>query len=119
VAVAVRAAALPLDGATNVDHLTDFLWSRVSGAVYLVRIWKDITEEGFLVLTSDNRARIPDFDRAGLSLAKGATYHWDVYAYGPHATVDDAAAPAASRSTRRCTHRSWTGSEDTPGSAPS
>jgi hypothetical protein len=85
------APSLPVDTATNVDHATEFAWSPFTGGVHLVRIYAD----GILfnLVTTDNHVHIPDLDRAGLSLPKGTTFTWDIFAWGPYASVDEAAGP--------------------------
>jgi hypothetical protein len=88
------APVLPVDGAVKVDHGTEFLWNPMSSAVHQLIIQSSTPGTPvFVIVTTGNRARIPDLDRAGLALPRGTSYQWEIFALGPYATMDEATQP--------------------------
>lgn len=83
----------PSPGAT-VDGSTDFTIGGLSDAVYLVAFEASGGTPLLYVVTTATTVRIPDFSWAGLTLPAATSLTARVYAMGPCASVDDAAASA-------------------------
>ena len=82
----------PLDGATGVNTSTDFTWTPLPGAVYLVSIFSTVAgAPSYGVLTSATSTRIPDLSGLGITLPASATYSWAIQPVAPWASVDDLA----------------------------
>lgn len=79
-----------------VDLSTDFTYTAVPGAVYLLSLESGVTSDPrYYVVTSDTTSRIPDLSWAGVPAPRwsGATYYTaSVSALGPFTSVDDVAA---------------------------
>lgn len=82
----------PAKGATGVNAATLFSWTPFSGGVHLA-VMKSAAANYF-ILTSDTNTTLPDLSALGLGLPSSAVFTWQVDAYGPFASVDQAAAPA-------------------------
>jgi hypothetical protein len=86
----------PLDGATGVTTSTDFTWTPLPGAVYLVSIFSTVAgAPSYGVFTSATSTRIPDLSALGITLPASATYSWAIQPVAPWASVDDLAGGTA------------------------
>ena len=83
--------SLPVDAATGIDTSVTFSWTQMTGAVHLIIFTASGTGPAYYVLTSGTSATIPNLKPFGLGLPTAAAYKWQVYGFGPFASVDAAA----------------------------
>jgi hypothetical protein len=77
------------DGATGVGAGTRVSWSRMSGAIYLLKIMPGAGQGvQYYVFTGDTTATIPDLASLGLRLTPGTAYEWGVTGVAPFANLD-------------------------------
>jgi hypothetical protein len=81
----------PADNATGVTASSEFRWSGPTGSVYvfLVPGRTGVT----LVVTTETSLRLSDLKLTDITLTPGHAYTWTVFAYGPFASLDEAAGP--------------------------
>jgi hypothetical protein len=83
--------SLPIAGATGVDTTVAFSWTALSGGVHLV-IFSSTGHPSFYVVTTGTSTTIPNLKAYGLGLPASTSYSWQIYAFSPVATIDEAAA---------------------------
>jgi hypothetical protein len=85
---------LPVDGATQVDLSTAFLFTPLEKGIHIVHIWAGPPYDVyFFVVTTGGQTHIPDLTKFGLAIPKNADMQWNIYSWGPFATMDEAAGP--------------------------
>jgi hypothetical protein len=84
------------DGATGVGVGTRLSWSRMSGAMYLLRMTPSAGQGAqYYLFTGDTTATIPDLTSLGLRLTPGTEYEWGVTGVAPFANLDSLALALA------------------------
>ncbi|PYO34155.1 MAG: hypothetical protein DMD74_11720 [Gemmatimonadetes bacterium] len=88
----------PENGASGVNSRTEYRWSRMTGAVYLLAIFYSGAEiyipppPSYYIFTSDTIASIPDLSPFGLYSYSGTPHVWEVRAWAPFRSLDEIAA---------------------------
>jgi hypothetical protein len=87
----------PPEGATGVTAATEFSWTPVASAIYLLEVKCGATLRTY---TRQTTARVPDLSAQGLGFFPGGTCGWRVYAQTAFTDMDDFAG-----------HPRWVGSD--------
>jgi hypothetical protein len=86
--------SLPVNGGTNVDTTTSFLFTQGGGTgVNFVEMSSTSSDPIFFILTSGNSISVPNLTQQGLGLPSNRTYSWGVTRYFPFSSMDEAASP--------------------------
>jgi hypothetical protein len=88
-------AVLPPDVGMNVGTTTDFTWTSMTGAVYILSVFGPTGAPSYHVFTTATTARIPDLGSEGLGLPPATQYAWTVVGLGPASSVDALAGPTS------------------------
>jgi hypothetical protein len=101
-ALAPPELGLPVDNATFVDTTTEFSWKIMpAGVQYVLFLPAAAGDPSFEVVTTSQSCRLPNLKAYGVTLPKGATYHWGIEAFGPVGSMNDAADRTLFRMIRR------------------
>jgi hypothetical protein len=95
---AAPALIAPENGATSIDSRTEYRWSRITGAIYLLAVRYNGSDNyippppSYYIFTADTVASIPDLSAFGLYSYRGTSHEWEVRAWAPLGSVDEIAA---------------------------
>ena len=86
---------LPANGAQGVGPSMTFSWSAFTGGVHQV-VFSEQASNGYRVtiFTRDATTTLPALSDLGLSIPRGAQFHWSVTGIAPVSSVDEVASPA-------------------------
>ena len=88
---AAAVLALPADAATGVTTATHFTWTSAASTINELDISTGTpTKAAYKIFTTSSDVTIPVVPE--LALPANQTFSWQVVAYGPNATIDEAAA---------------------------
>jgi hypothetical protein len=84
--------SLPVASATGVTTTTDFSWTSMPNAVYILEFRGPTGQPTYDVVTSSTTVKIPDLSSLGLGLPKATAYSWVINAIAPTANMDASAS---------------------------
>jgi hypothetical protein len=84
--------SLPIDAATAVSTSTDFVWTPMTNAVFIVQFAGPAGQPRYQIVTTATTAKLPNLTALGLTLPANTLYSWSILSIAPVNSIDAVAA---------------------------